>query len=77
MESKVKEIMSAIFEVDILTIDNSSSPDTIEKWDSLGHMNLVTSLEDELGIIFEDHHIEEMLNFGLIMEVLKEVTSDR
>ena len=55
MESKVKEIMSAIFEVDILTIDNSSSPDTIEKWDSLGHMNLVTSLEDELGIIFEDH----------------------
>lgn len=72
METKVKEIMSKVFNVPEESINSISSPDTIESWDSLKHMNLVTALEEEYSIRFNYEQISEMLNYGLIIEVLKE-----
>lgn len=72
MEIKLKEIMSQVFNVTEDAIDSLSSPDTIESWDSLSHMNLVTALEEEYNIRLTYEQISEMLNFSLIIEVLKE-----
>ena len=72
MENKIKEIMAQVFNVPEASIDSLSSPDTIESWDSLRHMNLVTALEEEFNVRFTFDQISEMLNFSLIIEVLKE-----
>ena len=72
MEIKLKEIMSQVFNVPEDSIDSLSSPDTIESWDSLKHMNLVTALEEEFNVRLTYEQISEMLNFSLIIEVLKE-----
>jgi acyl carrier protein len=67
MENKVKEIMSSIFDINISLINENSSPDNIERWDSLRHMNLVTSLEKEFNVRFSAEQISEMLNFKLVI----------
>lgn len=72
MEIKIKEIMVQIFNVPEASIDSISSPDTIESWDSLKHMDLVTAIEEEFNIRFTYEEISEMLNFSLIIELLKE-----
>jgi len=72
MQDKVKQIMSAVFEVPIEQITDDSSPDTIENWDSLKHINLITSLEEEFNTRFTDEQIGEMLNFKLVLNALKE-----
>ncbi len=72
MEIKLKEIMSQVFKVPEESITSMSSPDTIESWDSLNHMNLVTTLEEEFNIRFTYEQISEMINYSLILEVLKE-----
>ena len=41
MENKIKKVMSAVFEVPAKEINDESSPDTIESWDYVKHMNLV------------------------------------
>jgi hypothetical protein len=41
MEDKVKKVMSDVFNIDVSLINNESSPDNIENWDSLKHMNLI------------------------------------
>lgn len=64
--------MAQVFNVPEVSIDSLSSPDTIESWDSLMHMNLVTALEEEFSVRFTYEQISEMLNFSLIIEVLKE-----
>jgi acyl carrier protein len=66
MEEKIKKIMSDVFLIDISTINNSSSQDTIENWDSIGHLNLITSLEETYKIIFDEEEIIQMLNFELV-----------
>ena len=72
MESRIKEVMSAVFEIDVEDIGDDSSPDTIAIWDSLRHMNLVAALEEEFSIEFNDDEIVEMMNFALVKTILSE-----
>ncbi len=71
MEEKIKTIMASVFQCEISDIDDNSSPDNIEKWDSLHHMNLVVAFEDEFGIAFTEDETIEMLNYKLILEIFK------
>jgi acyl carrier protein len=72
MEEKIKQIMSDIFFINTSDITENSSQDTIENWDSIGNLNLVTALEEEFEILFTDDQIIEMLNFKLVCEITKE-----
>ena len=47
VEGRIKNVMSAVFEIPVDQIKDNSSLDTIESWDSLKHMNLVVALEEE------------------------------
>lgn len=72
MENKIKEVMSSVLEIDISEIDENSSPETIEKWDSLKQMNLVVALEEEFGIVFTDEELVQLINYKLIRLILQE-----
>jgi acyl carrier protein len=72
LENKIKQIMADIFFIEISEIDENTSPQSIDAWDSLGHMNLVTALEEELEISFDNDEVIEMLNFKLIMLIVSE-----
>ena len=64
--------MSAVFEISTGEINDESSPDTIESWDSLKHMNMVVALEEEFKVKFTDDNIAELINMKLIRVVLLE-----
>lgn len=71
-ESQLKEIFSKLFHVDVTEINDESSMDTIEEWDSLKHLKLVLALEDECNVSFTEEESVEILSYALIKEVLKE-----
>jgi len=72
IKERIKEVISAVFNVPVNIIDDRASPDTIESWDSLNHMNLVAALEEEFDVRLSDQEILEMQNFMLIISILKE-----
>lgn len=72
MENRIKELMSIVFETDLSFIDDNASPETIENWDSLKHMNLISVLEEEFNISFSDDEIVEMLSYKCILKIIKE-----
>ena len=72
IEDRIKNIMSAVFEISTGEINDESSPDTIESWDSLKHMNMVVALEEEFNVQFTDDNITELINMKLIKAVLLE-----
>jgi len=69
---KLKNIFSTLFFVDEDQITPESSQDSIENWDSMQHLNLVTAIEDEFKCSFEEEDIVQMLNFQLIATIVEE-----
>ena len=76
IEKRIKNVISAVFEISIEEIGDESSPDTIESWDSLKHINMIVALEEEFNVEFTDDNITEMINMKLILAVLLEKFSE-
>ena len=66
MQERIKAVMAQIFNVDTDSIVAESSPESIERWDSLRHMQLVLAIEDEFGVQFADEDIPELLSLQAI-----------
>lgn len=62
MQGRIKVVMAQIFNVDIDAITQESSPESIERWDSLKHMQLILALEDEFEVTFSDDDIPNLLS---------------
>jgi acyl carrier protein len=77
MESRIKTIMANVFLIDESEIKENASPDSIPQWDSIGHLNLITSLEEEFDIIFSEEQIIEMLNLPLVIEITREAVNSK
>ena len=75
MENKIKKIFSDVFLIEINTINTETSQNNLMEWDSIGHLNLVTALEEEFKIIFNEEQILEMLNFKLVCLIVHEVVN--
>jgi acyl carrier protein len=61
---QVRGIASDVFGVPADTITAESSPQSIESWDSMQHLNLVLAIEERFGVLFEPEEMEEMKNIG-------------
>jgi len=73
VKERAYRVIANVMNVPAESIDDNSSPDTIEEWDSIKHMNLILALEQEFSIQFEDEQIADMLSAELVIETLKEL----
>jgi acyl carrier protein len=68
--NEVRVIAADVFAVDAKTLSAGSSPEQVEAWDSVQHLNLVLALEEKYGIQFEPEEMEGMNNLGRIAALL-------
>ncbi len=67
---RVREIMAGLFSLDESEIGESSAIDTVEKWDSLQHVNLLMALEQEFDITFDIDDAASMISYPEACETL-------
>ena len=72
MEDRIKQIMSDVLDLDPRAIDGDTAMDAIESWDSLTHINLCLSLEQDFQVSFTVAEMEAMLSYEDIRRVLGE-----
>ena len=70
-EKILYEIISKILDIPIDNINDDSSPDTIEAWDSLTHLNLIMAIEFEFKIKLSPEDSMDMLSVRLIKIILE------
>jgi acyl carrier protein len=68
--NQVRVIAADVFAVDAKTLNANSSPEQVESWDSVQHLNLVLALEEKYRIHFEPEEMEGMNNLGRIAALL-------
>lgn len=70
---KIKQVMSAVFEIPVESIVDDASSDNIENWDSLRHLNLILALEEEFGVSIPDDEVGNLVNYKLIEIIINEL----
>jgi acyl carrier protein len=68
---QVQAIASDIFGVPARKITADSSPETIENWDSMQHLNLVLALEEKFGLQLDPEEIEQMKSVGAVAALVE------
>ena len=71
-KQKLFQAIADVFQVDVATVNEESSPDTIPKWDSLGIVHLITDLEQVFGVQFDILEIADFRNVAIIKSILTE-----
>lgn len=67
---QVRGIASDIFSVPADKITADSSPQTIESWDSMQHLNLVLAVEEKFGVQLSPEEIEQMKSVGAVAAII-------
>jgi acyl carrier protein len=70
MDERIRQVIASTFGLDPTTVDETASQQTLEAWDSLGHINLVLALEIEFGAQFSIGEIPLLADFTAIRDAL-------
>ncbi len=64
-------VMARVMEIDAADVSGATSPDNLDQWDSLTHVQLVLQLEQEFGIkISPEEGIEHFTDFKSILDYI-------
>ena len=66
----VARVLADVFGVEPARIRPESSPDTIEAWDSVQHLNAIIALEQEFDVRFTPEEIEDAVTAQAVAEIV-------
>lgn len=73
-EDKIYERLNAVFQDvfddDTIEVDDLTTAEDIDDWDSLEHINLISAVEDEFGIKFKMSEVSTMKDVGEMVEII-------
>lgn len=59
-----------VFDDDSIVVNDNTTADDIEDWDSLEHINLIAAVEQEFGIKFNMGQVVTMKNVGEMADII-------
>jgi len=68
----VEDVVAKVFNLDASDVTDESSKETIAEWDSMGHLSLITGLEEEFKVSFAIADAMEMTSVRHIKRILKD-----
>jgi acyl carrier protein len=69
--ARVQRAFSSAFDVEPGSVTIATVPGDIRAWDSMGHVTLASSLEQEFGVTFDVDELMEMENVREIVRILQ------
>lgn len=73
IEHRLYRVAGDLFAVPPQALSHSSSPNDIELWDSIGHLNLVLALEQEFGVRFSPEQVDGLIDLGQAARMLADM----
>jgi acyl carrier protein len=69
---RLNEVFREVFDDEGITVNDETTADDIEDWDSLEHINLVNAIEEEFDMKFNMGQIVSMKNVGEMVDIILE-----
>jgi len=68
---EVRKLAADVFETKEDAVTLASTPQTVENWDSIQHLNFVLALENRFGIEFSAEEMESMRSIADAVRIIK------
>jgi len=69
--SVMREVVAQVLGVEASSLTDESSPETIDQWDSLNHLRLITAIETRFGLVLPMAAVMEIQNLGSLSRVIQ------
>lgn len=69
---RLNEVFRDVFDDRKITVDENTTAEDIEDWDSLEHINLVEAVEQEFRMCFKMKEVSGMKNVGEMARIIEE-----
>ena len=63
-------VFQDVFDDENITVNDETTSDDIEDWDSLEHINLIAAVEQEFGVKFNMGQVVSMKNVGEMVDII-------
>jgi acyl carrier protein len=73
LEQKISKIFANVFEVEIADVP-SLEYQSVEEWDSIGHMMMISELEEEFQISIEMEDVIVISNLAECVAIIRKYT---
>ena len=67
----LNEVFRDVFDDESITVNDETTSDDIDDWDSLEHINLIAAVEQQFGIKFNMGQIVTMKNVGEMVNIIE------
>ena len=67
---KLNEVFRDVFDDDTITVNDNTTSNDIEDWDSLEHINLIVAVEKKFGMKFSMGEVTAMKNVGEMADII-------
>lgn len=67
---RLNTVFRDVFDDDEIEVNENTTSDDIEDWDSLEHINLVAAVEQEFGVKFTMAQVMGMKNVGEMVDII-------
>jgi len=71
-ENKLRSIFADVLDIDPSSINQDSSPETVDTWDSFAHMRLVMAVENEFGLSLTMEQILSIEDYRSLLDIVRE-----
>lgn len=67
---RLTNVFRSVFDDENININDTTTADDIEEWDSLEHINLLVAVEQEFNIKFNMNEVTNMKNVGEMVDII-------
>ena len=75
ISEQLTKVFREVFGDDTITLDEQTTADQIEGWDSMSHINLIIAIEIAFGIEFTNEEIRSFNNVGDMQKCIEGKTN--
>ena len=67
---RVNKVFQTVFDDETISVNENTTSNDIEDWDSLEHISLIVAIEQELNIKFSMGEVSNMKNVGEMVNII-------
>jgi acyl carrier protein len=67
----LEELVAEVFEIEPAALDDTTSPMSLDRWDSLAHVQLITTVEEAYDVILSTDEMRRASSLGELRRILQ------